>query len=168
MELIEGYFPIGSAELPTVQAVITELESIGNCYDVTIQAFNSRYIVSRHHLERALVLADRERAKGEGIADDRGVEVLLYAAGRRQIDQAMELGIHDRETPAVVLCDGDGEEKRAAHAVRELMEPADTLGAFDRGRVQDFFDISSRELSSTALGIESLVLERVALLVVER
>ncbi|MFC7229121.1 KEOPS complex subunit Cgi121 [Salinirubellus salinus] len=173
MELVEGVVHVGTdAERshPSVGAFVEALDAVGDEHGVTAQAFDARYVVSRRHLERALELADRERSRGAGIARDRGVEVLLYAAGRRQIDRALELGVGEGETPAVVLvaADGAGDEAGAAEAVRDLLEPAATLDAFDETRVREFFDVGERELAATDASLEELVLERVALLVVDR
>jgi KEOPS complex subunit Cgi121 len=139
-------------------------------HDTTVQAFDARYVISRRHLERAVELADRARERGNAIARDRGVEIMLYAAGRRQIDRALEMGVDEGETPAVVLVDGDDDEAEtaAAEAVAGLLDPAETLGAYDGARVRSFFDVEQAELDATDRGLEGLVLERVALLVVER
>ena len=165
MELVEG-----TATVDDVDAFVARLGEIGDAHDVTVQAFDARYVVGREHLERARALADRETERGEAIARDRAVEILLYAAGRRQINQAIEMGVDEGTTPAVVLVDGEdaADESAAAEAVRELLDPAATLGEFDRQRVLDFFDITETELDATDGTLADLVCERVALLVVER
>jgi KEOPS complex subunit Cgi121 len=187
MELVEGVVEVGGERFPDTGAFVDALSEIGEEHGVTVQAFDARYVVSRRHLERALALADRERGRGEAIARDRAVEVLLYAAGRRQIDRALTMGVGEGETPAVVLVDapdgsevgggperGEGREpegereRRAATAVRQLLDPTGTLETYDPERVYEFFDIGGAELESTDADVESLVLERVALLVVER
>ncbi len=151
-----------------VGSFVDALEEIGEEHDVTVQAFDTRYVVSRRHLERSLELADRERARGDGIVRDRGVEMALYAAGRRQIDRALRMGISAGETPAVVAVDGSGEEGAAADAIETLLLPGATLGEYDEERVRSFYDIGAAELEATNADLEGLVLERVALLVVER
>jgi KEOPS complex subunit Cgi121 len=169
MRLVEGV-----ARVEDVDGFVASLGELGSRHGVTVQAFDARYVVSRRHLERALALADRERSRGEGIARDRAVEVLLYAAGRRQIDRALSMGVGEGETPVVVLVagesgeDGEDGEREAAAAVADLLEPAETLGGYDEALVRDFFDIREAELAATDSGVEALVLERVALLVVER
>ena len=168
MNIVEGTVPIGGNRFEDVGSFIDALDSIGERHDVTVQAFDARYVVSRRHLERAVELADRERGRGEAIARDRGVEIALYAAGRRQIDRAFEMGVSPGETPTVVLVDGPGEEAAAAAAVADLLTPAATLGAYDEARVRSFYDIGAAELEATDAGLPALVLERVALLVVER
>jgi KEOPS complex subunit Cgi121 len=172
MELVEGTVEIGGEAFPDVETFVAALDEIGAQHDVTVQAFDSRYVVSRRHLERAVELADRERDRGEAIARDRSVEILLYAAGRRQINRALELGIGEGETPVVVLVDdesGDADaEAAAADAVASFVDPAETLGRYEEDRVREFYDIGAAELDATDAGLEALVLERVALLVVER
>jgi KEOPS complex subunit Cgi121 len=132
-----------------------------------VQAFDARYVVDRAHLERAVELARRERERGDAIARDPAVEILLYAAGRRQIQRATEMGVSAGECPVVAVAVGS-EAAAATDALGELVNPAETLGAFDETTVREFFDISDRELDATAGGIADIVHERVALLVVER
>ncbi len=179
MRVVEGVATVGADEFPDVDAFVDRLDAIASEHEATVQAFDARYVVSRRHLERAVALADRERGRGEAIARDRGVEIMLYAAGRRQINRALEMGIEAGETPAVVLVDGgggadedadagDGGEDAAADAVAALLAPAETLGDYDEPRVRAFFDVGDAELEATDHDLEALVLERVALLVVER
>ena len=168
MELVEGVVEVGGERFPEVDAFVDALDAIGAEHGVTVQAFDARYVVSRRHLGRAVELADRERRRGDGIARDRGVEILLYAAGRRQIDRSLRMGVDEGVTPAVVLVDGDGDEPSAADAVRALCSPAETLGAYEETRVREFFDVGDAELAATDAGLEALVEERVALLIVER
>jgi len=168
VKLLEGTVEIGGDRFETVESFVGTLASIGDEYDVTVQAFDARYVVSGRHLERALELADRERARGDGIVRDRGVEMTLYAAGRRQIDRALEMGVSEGESSLVVAVDGPEDETAAAEAVEQLLTAEPTLGEYDETRVRSFYDIGTAELDATDAGLEALVLERVALLVVER
>jgi KEOPS complex subunit Cgi121 len=186
MRLVEGVVHVGAdADPPAgvprfadVDALVAELDAIADAHGVTVQAFDARLVVDRTHLERAVELADRARDRGEAIARDRAVEILLYAAGRRQIDRALGMGVGEGATPAVVLVDADDaedggasggdDEADAAAAIRDLLDPAGTLGDDDERRVREFFDIGAAELAATDAGLPALVRERVALLVVER
>lgn len=167
MQLVEG-----RATVVDVEEFVAQLGAIGDEHDCTVQAFDARYIVSRSHLERALSLADRARERDEAIARERAVEILLYAAGRRQIERALELGVGEGENVVVVLVAADkGDdraERAAATAVGDLLDSGDTLGAFDATRVREFFDVGERELAATDAGLAALVCERVALLDVEK
>lgn len=161
MRLVEGL-----ANIEDVDAFVTRLGEIEIEYDTTVQAFDARYVVDRTHLERALALADRAIERGENIARERSVEILLYAAGRRQIDQALELGVSEGETAVVVLVDG-GDESEAADAVRTTLESEREV-AYDEEQVRSYFDISEAETAATDATLSDLVCERVALLDVEK
>lgn len=165
MEVVEG-----EATVSDVDAFVGRLGSIGDAHGVAVQAFDARYVVDREHLDRAVALANRAARRGEMIARDRAVEILLYAAGRRQITRALAMGVDEGTTPAVVVVDGGdtAAETAAAAAVRNLLEPAATLGAYDRDRAMDFFDVTDAELAATDGTLADAVRERVALLVVER
>jgi KEOPS complex subunit Cgi121 len=161
----------GEATVDDVDAFVAELGDIGDEYGVAVQAFDARYVVGRAHLEQAVRLANRATERGETIARDRAVEILLYAAGRRQINRALEMGVDEGTTPAVVVVDGTGEdadEAGATAAVEDLLTPASTLGEYDCERVLAWFDISETELAATDGDLEDIVCERVALLTVDR
>ena len=166
MEVLEG-----EATVEDVDAFVEQLGAIGEEYGVAVQAFDARYVVGHEHLTQAVRLANRAAERGETIARDRAVEILLYAAGRRQINRALAMGVDEGVAPAVVVVDGiaDGaDEAGAAAGVGELLDPATTLGEYDRERVLEFFDISETELAATDGTLEDVVCERVALLTVDR
>jgi KEOPS complex subunit Cgi121 len=179
MEVLEGVLTVDDLD-----AFVARLGAIGDDHGVSIQAFDARYIVDRAHLETAVELADRAFERDENVADDRAVEILLYAAGRRQINRALELGVDRGGCPAVLVvsetprvsngASGErseprGNESGAVETLRSMpaFEPAETLGEYDEQRVREWFDIGDAELA-TGAGLADLVHERVALLVVEK
>jgi KEOPS complex subunit Cgi121 len=171
MRLVEGI-----AEVDDLDTFLADVDRIATAYGCTIQAFDARYVVDRTHLQRAFELADRAFTRGENVARDRAVEVLLYVAGRRQIDESLTMGVSEGETPVVVLVAGDpevgtGDETpvvAAADAVADLLTPADTLGDYDEERVRAFFDVGETELAATDATLPDLVHERIALLDVSK
>lgn len=176
MRVVEGV-----AAVDDLDAFVERLGEIGARRDCAVQAFDARHVVGRDHLRRAVELADRSIARGENVARDRAIEILLYAAGRRQIDRALTMGVSEGETPAVVLVAADREadaadadladrEADAADAVADLpaLSPGETLGEFDEERVREFFDVTARESAATEGTVADAVLERVALLDVEK
>lgn len=174
MRVVEGV-----AAVDDLDAFVDRLGEIGSRRDCAVQAFDARRVVGRDHLRRAVELADRSIERGENVARDRAVEILLYAAGRRQIDRALTMGVNEGETPAVVLIAADrgaeaadpaDREADAAAAVADLpaLSPGETLGEFDEERVREFFDVTARESAATEGTLAEIVLERVALLDVEK
>jgi KEOPS complex subunit Cgi121 len=156
--------------------------------DVVVQAFDGRYVAGRSHLERAVDLARRERDRGEAIADTLAVEVLCYAAGRRQIDDALAMGVGPSTDGVVVVllasseAADDRDEQtaaldRASERCQERFDLADpaqdstaqaVLASTDEARLTSFFDVSPNERTVALAGFPELVAERVALLVVDR
>jgi KEOPS complex subunit Cgi121 len=167
MRVVEGV-----AEIDDLDSFLAGLDEVATEHGVTVQAFDARYVVGRGHLERAVELADRAIAREENVARERGVEILLYAAGRRQIDDALTMGMQEGRTPAaVVVSDTGGDdaaEAAAADDVAALLDPAATLDDYDADRVRAFFDVSEAELDATDDDLADLVAERVALLDVEK
>ena len=166
MELVEGRLTVED-----VDELVERLAAVGDEHGSTVQAFDARYVAGREHLERAVELADRAIERGENVARDRGVEILLYAAGRRQINRALAMGLDEGEGPAVAVVDG-GDEAAAADAVRNrfALEPEPTVGVdhVDEELVRDFFDVTDAERTATDTTLADLVRERVALLDVEK
>ena len=170
----------GTADIDDVGAFVEALGAIGDRHGVTVQAFDARYVVDRAHMELAVQLAARAHDRGDAIAEDFGVEMLLYAAGRRQINRALTMGVSEGSCPVVVAVvdlereyshvrnePGDSTEA-AADAVREHLDTNSTLGEYDADRVRSFFDVTDTELTATAGGLPDAVRERVALLPVEK
>ncbi|WP_338730205.1 KEOPS complex subunit Cgi121 [Haladaptatus sp. DJG-WS-42] len=165
MRIVEG-----TAIIDDITGFVTRLQDIGAATGCTIQAFDARYVVSEAHLRRAVELADRAFDRGENVADDRAVEILLYVAARRQINRALEVGANEGECDLVVLVveDRTGDETAAASAVGELLTANETLGRYDETLVCDVFDIGEKERAASDASLEALVLERVALLDVSK
>lgn len=170
MRTVEGRVTIGGGadgkgSFASLDAFLESLRRIGAEHDATIQAFDARYVAGDAHLESAVEHARRAMDREENVADDLAVEILLYAAGRRQIDRAMEMGVAEGDQPVVVLVLG-GETDAAAAAVRERIEQADVSP--DPERLASFFGITDAERAASDADLETLVLERVALLDVEK
>ncbi len=176
MELLECRLAVADLD-----AFLERIATIADQYQVTIQTFDANYVADRTHLERAVAFADRAIDRGENVARDRAVEILLYAAGRRQIDRALEMGVAEGECNAVVLVDADpasGDDRepdsREFGAIEDLaalesvLEQISTLKAPDTEVLRTFFDISEAELAATDASLAALVCERVALLEVKK
>ena len=174
MELLECRLTIDDLD-----GFVADLNAVADRHGATIQAFDARYVADRRHIERAVELADRAIDRGENVARNRAVEILLYAAGRRQIDRALEMGVDEGDTEAVVLVDADGgrdgddagDETAALEAVTDLEAfrgRDSTLDEQDEETLCEFFGITDAERAATDASLAALVRERVALLEVEK
>jgi len=181
MEIVEG-----QAHVDDLDVFVGRIDQIGRDHGSTVQAFDARYVADRAHIRRAVDHAVRALERGDTIAEDPGVEILLYAAGRRQINRALEMGVSAGECPVVAVAvdpashDWRGDpagtadrpvtdaEAEAAKALESELDTGSALDATNDERLRSYFDITDRELSATDGTISDLVRERAALLVVER
>ena len=161
MEFVEG-----QAEIEDLDEFINELDQIRDETGSTIQFFNADYVAGERHLRRAAELAQRAGERGTTIARDPAVELLVYAAGRRQINRALEMGVSEGELPIVSVVDG-GDETAATNALKELLQLDESVEWGRREILTKYFDISESELAVVDGDLEAVVLERVALLAVE-
>jgi len=162
MELVDG-----CAEIDDLDGFLSKVGQISNETGSTIQLFDADYVAGERHLRRATELATRAVDRGTTIARDPAVECLLYAAGRRQINRALEMGVREGALAVVGVVDG-GDEAAAAEAVEELLASTEPVDWGDRATLTEFFDVVEVELEVVDDDLESIVLERVALLAVEQ
>jgi KEOPS complex subunit Cgi121 len=147
---------------------LAQLADVRDEHGVVAQAFDARYVVSRLHVEEAVKKARRSFNRGENVADSLSMEVLLYAAGTRQIDVATRMGLRPGEHDAVFVVEGEGVDD-AVEAVRDLTYEPDEFTYGDEVRLLDFFGLTDEELGAVGRErLEHLVLERVALLDVNK
>jgi KEOPS complex subunit Cgi121 len=170
MEVLEGI-----ATVADVQAFVADLDAVAERHDVAVQAFDARYVAGREHLARAVACADRAIEHDDAIAREPSVEILLYAAGRRQIDRALTMGVDEGEGPVAIVVHAPpggaraAAETRAVEDLRALLdEERPTLDAPDESLLADFVDVGPAEREVTDASLSALVSERVALLAVEK
>ena len=181
----------GTASIGDLDEFLAMLDAIGEETGAVVQAFDADLVVSETHLREATRLAARSITRGETVARDPSVEVLLYAAGRRQIDRALDLGVSEGEQRTIVLVADFGDVPgigrsavdldAAVESIAEVLHSVDgevlsSDGSVssdppctdDTDRVREFYGITDRELTATAGDISDIVRERVALLDVEK
>jgi len=162
MKLVDG-----RTEIQDLDSFLNEIGQISEETELTIQLFDADYVAGEQHLRRAAELAGRAVDRGTTIAREPAVELLLYAAGRRQINRALEMGVSEGSMAVVGVVDG-GDEAAGVVAVEELLGSTDPVEWGDRETLTTFFDIGDPEVGVVDGDIESIVLERVALLAVEQ
>jgi KEOPS complex subunit Cgi121 len=170
----------GNVTIASVDEFLATLQRLAREYAVTIQAMNAELVAGEAHLRAAVEKAIRAFEKQRHLTADLGLEILLYAAGKRQIERALAMGVAAGERKvaiALVIVDTAGArdlEPVAAAVKQRLGLEAEPREAFElaierdehkREKLQRFFGITEEELN--AVGAEKLhllVLERVALL----
>lgn len=159
MIILEGY--INSKD---TSSFLDNLIAIATEHECVIQSFDARYIAGKSHLTLATEYSKRAFEREDSIAKNPAVELLLYASGRRQINRAMEMCITPETTGIVIVIYGE-KEATSSNLLRELILPSDVIEPTKNIELLcTFFDITPAELEVSSADIESLVLERVALL----
>ncbi|CAM2901176.1 MULTISPECIES: KEOPS complex subunit Cgi121 [Halobacterium] len=165
MRIVEGV-----AVVEDVDAFVASLGAVGDEHGVAVQAFDAAYVAGREHVESAVTHAARAFDRGANVADERAVEILLYAAGRRQIRRALDMGVDEGRQPVCVVVAGGGDEAAAADAVAAMLASVEPVvgAASEPAVLRAFFDVSEAEMAAVDGSLAGVVRERVALLDVEK
>ncbi len=154
MKILEG-----TVNVESVKGFLERLRREG-CEAVFLDA---RYIVDRDHVEFAVKKAIKAWKEGRRVARSLPMEILLYCAGTRQIDDAVEIGLKEgfNEVVVVVLKD------ECVERIKEMGFKEGKVLRMDGDkirRVKEFFGISDAEIEIVGREkIPLLVRERIAL-----
>jgi len=169
---------VGTVSINSVDDFLSVLREIARKYAVTIQAMDAGLIAGGEHITSAVTKAIRAVSKNQSITSDLGLEILLYAAGKRQIERALAMGVTEGDKKvAIVIVDARGEKdlelvaeevKRKTglkeESIRELELDVEH-NEHKRDKLKKFFAITEEELNAVGeQKLKMLVLERVALL----
>ncbi|MHC1593023.1 MAG: KEOPS complex subunit Cgi121, partial [Methermicoccaceae archaeon] len=83
----------GTAEVLDVDESLKRVEHTAR--GQLVQLFDARCVAGEEHLLTALHKAKRAFERGENISQRLELEVMLYAAGTRQLKKAFEMGIKE-------------------------------------------------------------------------
>ncbi|MHC1566921.1 MAG: KEOPS complex subunit Cgi121 [Candidatus Syntropharchaeia archaeon] len=160
MHIVEG-----EVEIPDLDGFIDRLRKISEREGVVIQALDADKLAGEDHVRAAVSKAKRSMEEGKNISGDLGMEILLYAAGRRQINKALEIGVSEgKNNVAIVIL---GSSPSAISEVEKMVRKKSVLPYNDskKKKIMEFFGITEEEIGAVGEEkIPKLVLERVALL----
>lgn len=167
--VVEGYL-----DTTDVDGFLESIAEIGSRYGVAVQAFDASRVASSRHLRFAAAKARRAFRGDENVADTLAMEVMLYTAGTRQISRATEVGVRAGGCGAAVSLtptpDSGAEEvpEEAVEAVEDLLEPGD-VDYIDVEGAREQYEVTDEEVEAVGeRKLELLVLERTALLEVNK
>ncbi|MHC1610224.1 MAG: KEOPS complex subunit Cgi121 [Candidatus Methanospirareceae archaeon] len=168
----------GIVSIKSVDDFLSVLRGIAQKYLVTIQAMDAELIAGEEHIRSAVKKAIRAVEKKKSITSDLSLEILLYAAGKRQIERALRMGVTegDKKVAIVILdltrekdLEGIAEEVKWKTGMKE--EPIRELelelesNTQKKDKIMEFFGITEDEVKAVGeKKLKMLVLERVALL----
>jgi len=152
----------GTIFIKDIEIFLAKIKEISKGKDTVILALDADKLAGKEHLMFAIEKAMKSFKTGRNIANDLGKEIMLYAAGTRQINRAMNIGVHNGNNNIALVAIGDDvdlslfEEITRKHVLQYE-------GSKNRGLVE-IFNITDEEIK--VVGVEripELVLERVAL-----
>ncbi|TAJ45508.1 KEOPS complex subunit Cgi121 [Methanofollis fontis] len=157
-------------EIPSLPAFLSYVRRIGERNRTHIIFLDAGALAGRRHAEKAVRQAVRSWQEGRAIANSLEMEALLYAAGTRQCRVAAEIGLHEGENHCYVCLHPPSEEAEEALGPLLRWSTGDWEEIDDarRQRLMERYGITAEELDAAGGRILPLVLERVAMLDVNR
>ncbi|CAG0999356.1 MAG: KEOPS complex subunit Cgi121 [Candidatus Methanoperedens sp.] len=152
----------GAIFIKDIEIFLTKIKEISKGKDTVILALDADKLAGKEHLMFAIEKAMKSFKTGRNIANDLGKEIMLYAAGTRQINRAMNIGVHNGNNNIALVAIGDDvdlslfEEITRKHVLQ--------YEGSKNGALVEIFNITDEEIQ--VVGVEripELVLERVAL-----
>lgn len=154
-----------------VKDVLTRSERVSKGLGVEVQLLDATKVCGKEHLEVAAMRAVRAFDEGRNTANSLPVEVLLYASGKRQITEALDLmGIHEGEMEVAIVVLGPAGSSVPDDMAARLGFDADDDVLRCSDRVLSAFGIDHERLRDKVPPekMRDLVLEKVAMLDVEK
>ncbi|WMW25866.1 KEOPS complex subunit Cgi121 [Methanolobus sediminis] len=157
----------GSVSIRNVPAFLKELASVSSSHDTVVQAMDADKVAGDEHIAFAVEKALRAVENGSNVARDIGVEIMRYASGKRQIEEAFSMGVREGEMNVVFVVLGDLENiENTLQDLRMIVDEKHVV-AYSKSKNETLasqFSITEQEIKATGKdSIPLLVLERVAL-----
>lgn len=157
IQILEGTIFIDDKE-----KFLHKLNKISKDKGVVIQAFDADKLAGEEHIRFAVGKAMNSFKAGRNIANDLTKEIMLYAAGTRQINRAMKLGVHNGENNIVLVAIGEVIDLSEFNEITP--KPVLQYDSSKNDALLEIFNITKEELKAAGVDkIPELVIERVAL-----
>ena len=156
-----------TGEIESIPKTLEQVENIRNsCCDVgIIQLMNADAIAGKEHLQQGVIHAINAFKRGENLAKDLGIEILIRTSAQRQISKAFDiLGLEEGHMNiAVVLIDCPNYfiDELSAMFVRN-----DAVLEADESILIDLYDIPQKELKN--MHITDILIDKTSRLIVDQ
>lgn len=151
-----------TAQIDSVGDTLDEIDSIKDD-DEIIQLLDADSVVSKNHIIHGVNQAFHAFERGENLAKDISVEIVLRCSAQRQISKAFKiLGLKECQMNlcAVLVNCGDYTEE-----LSELFSRDDDVIGADEDKIVKMYKISGDELESMSL--EEIMIDRITKLTVD-
>ncbi len=157
IQILEGTILIDNTE-----KFLQKLKRISKEKSIVIQALDADKLAGEEHLKFAVEKAISSFKTGRNIANDLAKEIMLYAAGTRQINKSMRLGVHNGENNIALVAIGEDIDVSEFNEITP--KPVIQYNKSKNDTLMEIFNITEKETKSVGNDkIPELVLERVAL-----
>lgn len=155
------------ATKPGLSAILKAASDFASARNVEVQLFDAAAVVNLDHLRSAAMHAIRAKERGSMRASTLGMEMILYAAGRRQIREAVALvGLGDRTLRIAAVVVGPGASASASDLLSAL--ECRSLPEAAAGGAPALERLNIRAGCASPGQLPDIVLEQVALLDTDR
>ena len=152
-----------TSEIENIPEILKKVDSI-NPENKTIQLINADGIAGIKHIQHGIIHAIKAFERGENLAKDLGIEILLRTSGQRQISKAFNiLGLKEEPMDiAVVLIDCLNE---TVDSLNDMFDRNDAVLETDESILKEIYDIDEKELKT--IHIEDILIDKTTKLIVE-
>lgn len=157
----------GSTHISKVPEFLARVSSVASANGTVIQAMDAGKMAGERHVRFAVQKAMRAFEGNYNSAKDMGIEIMRYASGKRQIEEAFSMGVRQGDMDIVfVIIGGEEGVGRSAESLKGIIKEKDvmTYSSLKRDSLISQFDITEKEIEAAGEElIPDLVIERIAL-----
>ncbi|MGB3907330.1 MAG: KEOPS complex subunit Cgi121 [Methanomethylovorans sp.] len=160
-------FVSGRIFIEDLKSFLRSLEDISKATDCIVQSMNADKVAGKDHLRFAVAKAIRAFEQERNVAKDVGIEIMRYASGKRQIEEAFSMGVKQGQNNVVFIVMGKARSVTSCvDMLKQIVVPEDVITYLPskRDEVIMHFSITADEIEVVGEQmVPELVIERVAL-----
>lgn len=154
------------ADIQSISETLDKVNSLKekNNDNGLIQLMDAKAIAGKKHLEHGIIHAIKSFERGENLAKDLGIEILLRTSGQRQISKAFNiLGLKEEKMNiAIVMIDCLNE---TVDSLNDMFERKDTVLESNESILKKIYNIEEKEL--TNIHIDDVLIDKTTKLIVD-
>lgn len=160
-------FVSGRIFIEDMKVFLREIADKSKANGCIIQTINADRVAGEKHLHFAVTKALRAFDQGRNAAKDMGIEIMRYASGKRQIEEAFSMGVHQGQNNVVFIVMGEACSVPACVGIlKQMIVPVDVIAYLPSKKEEIImqFGITADEIAVVGEQmVPELVIERVAL-----
>lgn len=160
-------FVSGRIFIEDLRSFLRTIEDISKATGCIVQSMNADKVAGEDHLQFAVAKALRAFEQERNAAKDTGIEIMRYASGKRQIEEAFSMGVRQGRNNVVFIVMGEAcSVSSCVDMLGQMVVPADVIKYLPSKREEMIiqFGITADEIEVVGEQmVPELVIERVAL-----